>query len=223
MKIQTFSLLLICSMLSTACQSQEPEDALQKIDRRLKSRETTITKVLGDTSLMHLHSQSSFREMIRNNAREGWFSMITADEPGTRITIKGQVINRIGAPLPNVTVYVYQTSAKGWYTDKAPYRGDSDHARLFAYFKTDAQGQFAYETIKPGGYPGSEFAAHIHLGFWDKNGNVIHDAPGELQFEDDPRMTPTRKQLSLAEGCLIAGNSGTVEKPVYNYQIKLGK
>ena len=94
------------------------------------------------------------------------------------------------------------------------------HARLFGYLKTDSRGGFEFETIQPRGYPGSDFPGHIHIMVW-KNGEPITGMPNEFQFEDDPRLTPDRKARSLREGNMIEKNSGTENKPVYFYTIKL--
>ena len=72
-------------------------------------------------------------------------------------------------PLPakDALVYVYQTSAKGWYSARAPHLsgngGDQGHARLFGYVVADERGRFEVRTIHPQGYPGTELPAHIHV------------------------------------------------------------
>lgn len=125
--------------------------------------------------------------------------------------------------LNDALVYFYHTSDKGWYSDTAPHilmnEGDMGHARLFGYLKTDSKGQFEFETIRPKGYPNSDLPAHIHLMVW-KDDQVVAGLPNELQFDDDPRLTPDRRSRSLREGNLIKKNSGTADKPVYLYDIK---
>jgi hypothetical protein len=55
---------------------------------------------------------------------------------------------------------------------------------------------------------------------WKEDGSYLYGIPGELQFDDDIRMTEQRRQKSLAEGFLIAINEGTKEMPIYNFIIK---
>lgn len=212
--------LLFCILYTNAfCQEAA---SIERIDKKLKANEWTISQVLSADSLMYLHSKTPFRNMIRANAREGSFSMITHTEPGTRVTIKASVKNKQGAPLTNALIYVYQTSDKGWYSDTAAHilinSGDINHARLFAYFKTDSNGNFSYETIRPRGYPNSDLPAHIHIHVWNKDGRVMH-GPGELLFTDDDRLTPERRKRSIEDGFLISANSGTEKKPAYEYKI----
>jgi protocatechuate 3,4-dioxygenase beta subunit len=203
---------------------QGTTDVINKLDLKLKSAKTTVSKVLGNDSLMYLHSLAPFREIIKENAKAEHITIISDSEPGTQITIKGLVTDEKGNPSRNLIVYFYQTSDKGWYSDTAAhilaYEGDFRHARLFGYLKTDNNGVFSFTTIKPKGYPKSDLAAHIHIHFWDAASNPLR-GPGELQFDDDPRMTPERRRESLASGYLISKNSGTEKLPVYEYKIVL--
>ena len=96
--------------------------------------------------------------------------------------------------------------------------GDNGHARLFAYLKTNDQGEFEVSTILPKGYPDSDLPAHIHLQMW-KDGINIPGVPGELLFDEDERLTPERKQRALRDGYLVEKNKGTTTNPVYNYSI----
>ncbi|MEP6595061.1 MAG: hypothetical protein ABJA71_03900 [Ginsengibacter sp.] len=94
----------------------------------------------------------------------------------------------------------------GWYSDTAAhvsmFEGDTRHARLFAYLKTNGKGQFEFETIQPRGYPNSDLPAHIHISVW-KGEHLVRGVPGELLFDDDPRLTPERRLRSLSNKFLI--------------------
>lgn len=214
--------LLFCSITPKIGICQDTVAVINSINLQLKRGETTLTKVLTSDSLMYLHSLTPFREVIKANAKAGRISIVTDNEPGVRITIKGSVLDKKRAPLKNLNIYVYQTSDKGWYSDTAAhiliYEGDIRHARLFGYLKTDDKGEFSFETIKPKGYPRSDLAAHIHIHLWSEDSRPIN-GPGELQFDDDPRMTPERRKKSLSDGYLISKNSGTEQKPMYEYKI----
>ncbi len=220
-KILSLAILLYCFVPKNA-NSQDAAAAIKNINEQLKKGETTISKVLSDKSLMYLHSLTPFREVIKANAKPGKITIVTNDEPGTRITVKGTIVDKNGVPMKNLLVYFYHTSDKGWYSDTAAHilinSGDINHARLFAYLKTGDKGDFSFETIKAKGYPRSDLAAHIHIHFWKENNESVH-GPGELMFEDDPRMTAERRKISLEDGFLISKNTGTNEKPVYEYKI----
>lgn len=213
---------LICFLALTALHSQNNGTTIKSIDQKLQSNKVTVTEILSDEAFSYLHPETAFREMIKANAKAEMITIVSEKEPGIRITVEGEVTNKKGMPIKNKLVYFYQTSDKGWYSDVgvhiAGYEGDYRHARLFGYLKTDEKGRFSFNTIKPKGYPQSDLAAHIHIHFLDSNAKSIH-CPAELQFEDDPRMTPERKIRSQAEGFLISKNSGSEEKPVYSYKL----
>jgi len=217
--------LLACIQMSCAF-SQDVDKAIADIDSKLAKGEVTISTLLSEPSLMYLHSRTTFREVIKKRAKTGKVTMIAKDEPGKKITVKVSINDPAGKPLSNAIVYLYHTSDKGWYSDTAAHittgKGDHDHARLFCYTKTDVNGQLEIETIQAKGYPASDLPAHIHLQAW-QNGDLVSGVPGELLFEDDPRLTPDRKSRAVREGFLVAKNTGTVDKPVYFYKIKLEK
>jgi protocatechuate 3,4-dioxygenase beta subunit len=202
--------ILFCSIIPQMAACQNSSDVISNIDQQLKEGKTTITKILSSDSLMYLHSLTPFREVIKANAK------------AEKITVNGLVVNKNGEPQKNVLMYFYHTSDKGWYSDTGVHilmnSGDHNHARLFGYLKTNDKGEFSFETIRPNGYPKSDFAGHIHLQFWDQDMKPLH-GPGEFQFDEDPRMTPTRRAASLADGYLISKNTGTAEKMVYAYRI----
>lgn len=218
LKIMIFPFLFTLFSISSFCQQN---DLIDHIGTKLQKNETTISKVLSDTAYMPLHSLTSFREMIKQNAKPERIKLNSNAEPGTKIIIKGSVVNRSGKPMAGKLVYVYQTSSEGWNSDTAPHisknEGDRKHARLFGYFKTDFSGAFEFETVKPKGYPNSSLPAHIHIEISLDDGNFI----SELLFDDDPRLVGDIRTRSIEEQFYIAKNSGSVTEPVYRYKIQL--
>jgi len=214
--------ILVC-VFPALLSGQDRADVIAGIDKDLAEKKKTISEVLTDTALMYLHSITSFREVIKKNANAQEITISSPVEPGVRIVVNGTVTDKAGKPLKNLLIYFYHTSDKGWYSDTGVHilerEGDHRHARLFGYVKTDPKGKFAIHTIRPNGYPKSDLAAHIHIQMWKDDGTAVLGIPGELQFADDVRMTEARKKKSMAEGFLIAENSGTKVKPVYNYII----
>lgn len=204
--------------------SQDTLRIISTIDNELQSKVKTISEVLSDTGLMYLHYLTPFREVIKKNATADPIIIVAKNEPGVKIVVNGTVTNNSGKPLSNVLIYFYQTSDKGWYSDTAVHilirEGDHRHARIFGYVKTNAEGKFQIMSIRPNGYPKSDLAAHIHIQMWKEDGKLLLGIPGELQFDDDIRMTEQRRQKSVAEGFLIAKNEGTKEEAIYNYIIK---
>ena len=123
------------------------------------------------------------------------------------MAVVGRVVDREGQPIKGALLYVYHTSARGWYSDRAAHiaaiAGDAKHARLFGYMRTDATGTFELHTIRPAGYPDTDLPEHIHVEL-----EGTDTAPGsvatEIQFDDDARLTPEWRRRSQKEGFRIA-------------------
>jgi protocatechuate 3,4-dioxygenase beta subunit len=106
-------------------------------------------------------------------------------EPGQPLHVSGVVVGPDGAPIHGASLYAYQTDREGYYGVK-PVSNNRD-PRLKVFLRSDTEGRWAFDTIKPGSYPNSRVPAHIHF-------QVA--APGrspkifEIVFEDDPLVTP---------------------------------
>ena len=110
-----------------------------------------------------------------------------ASEPGIPFTVRAQVLDSAGKPLPNVEVFAYQTDQHGIYA--AP--GAADPWRLKGWAMTDAQGRFEFRTIRPAAYPSNTVPGHIHLSFATK---CCGRQVSEVMFEDDPLVTKDVRQ-----------------------------
>lgn len=178
--------------------AREPADIAAFIDdaaRVLKETPAGASDVLRDTRLLPAHEFPRFRELIRAHAPTGRVAISGADEPGTRLVAKCRVVAPDGAPVPGVLVYAYHTDAKGWYSHRGPHvggGGDVRHARLFAYVRTDADGRFELQTIRPAGYPRSDLPQHIHLHF---EAEGFRPLVSEILFDDDPRLSREQREL----------------------------
>lgn len=123
------------------------------------------------------------------------------DEPGEPMHIEGTVLDAQGRPREGVIVYAYQTDASGVYpppTDVKD-RAARRHGRLRAWARSDAQGRYVFDTVRPGSYPDSRVPQHIHM-------HVIE--PGcatyyidDIEFSDDPLKAPeSAQQQARARG-----------------------
>lgn len=171
----------------------EVQALLERVDKTLGSG-TDVSAVLTDPAWLPLHERTSFRELIARHARSPRVKIVTSKEPGDRMVVNGTLRQAGGQPLAGALVYVYQTDARGWYSDRAPHysgmEGDHRHARLFGYLKTGEDGRFEVDTIRPEGYPRSSLPQHIHIQvFVDGRSRLVN----EITFEDDPRMTPSMR------------------------------
>jgi len=116
-------------------------------------------------------------------------------EPGEPLTLTGRVLGPDGQPRAGVIVYAYHTGRNGLYPPPDVARSDFSnfHGRLRGWARSDAQGRYTFDTIRPGNYPNSTIPQHIHM-------HVIE--PGcatyvidEVWFTDDPMF----QRLSAAE------------------------
>ncbi len=116
-------------------------------------------------------------------------------EPGTELVVHGRVYAADGrTPLPNAIVFAYHTDRTGLYDRQ----GSPAHSwRLRGWARTDAEGRFEFRTIRPGPYPGSRIAAHIHFTIFS-DGARYH--AGELQFDDDELLTDRDRAESNRAG-----------------------
>ena len=105
-------------------------------------------------------------------------------EAGQLLTVSGVVVDAAGTPIPGASLYVYQTDREGYYGVKPA--SDNRNPRLKLFLRSDAKGEWSFQTIKPGSYPGSRIPAHIHFEVSAKG-----RAPRifEIVFEGDPFLT----------------------------------
>ncbi len=116
-------------------------------------------------------------------------SIVVADpnEPGERLVVTGRVIHG-STPIADASVFVFQTDADGVYAPGLVTPEAELEPRLHGAMRTDAEGRYRYETIRPGSYDGN--AAHVHY---------IVIAPGfkprlfDLWFQDDPILVARRE------------------------------
>jgi protocatechuate 3,4-dioxygenase, beta subunit len=89
-------------------------------------------------------------------------TIATATEPGEPLLISGTIYLPDGKkPASGMVLSVYQTDATGIYSTKST-NGDHRDTRIHGAMKTGADGRYEFRTIKPGSYPQSTNAAHIH-------------------------------------------------------------
>src|SRR6187402_1724634 len=84
-----------------------------------------------------------------------------ASEPGPALSVSGVVVDPDGKPVAGASLYAFQTDAEGYYGVKPA--SDNQNPRLKILLRTDAQGRWAFETIRPGSYPNGRAPGHIHF------------------------------------------------------------
>jgi protocatechuate 3,4-dioxygenase beta subunit len=114
-----------------------------------------------------------------------------ADEPGTPLSIAGTVSN-CGGPVKGASLEVWQATDKGCYIHPSQPacqdRGNPQVSRLWALLISDAQGRFAFDTIRPGVYlNGDRYRpSHIHFRIRSPQGAATAvDVVTQLYFQGD--------------------------------------
>ena len=87
------------------------------------------------------------------------------DEPGERMRLSGRVLAVDGiTPVSGVVIYAHHTNIDGLYANgTAESEWSRRNGRLRGWVKTDAEGRYAFDTIKPAPYPDLALPAHVHL------------------------------------------------------------
>lgn len=86
-------------------------------------------------------------------------NLVTADTLGERIRIEGTVYDGDGAPVPDAMLEIWQADAQGRFNDPRDARGPTNSSfRGFGRVGTSPEGNFAFDTIKPGTVPGDNGA-----------------------------------------------------------------
>lgn len=121
------------------------------------------------------------------------------DEPGEAMRIEGRVTSADGRPAPGIIVYAYHTDATGIYP-----RAATRHGRLRGWARTDDQGRYAFDTIRPGAYPGRSNPQHVHMHIVEPGHSTYWIS--SIEFEDDPLL----EKRAPRDSELQRGGSGLV-------------
>lgn len=129
-------------------------------------------------------------------------------ETGERIRIRGTLYHSDGkTPAEGVILYVYHTNSKGIYEVRGDETGTGTiHGHFRGWMKTDKEGKYQFESIRPGHYPTHDTEpAHIHY-VLEGIGLEEHWV-ANVWFADDPRVN----EEQLARLQRVGGHSNVVE------------
>ena len=163
----------------------------------------------------------SWNEAIENRPSElaSHSVMVGSDEPGTRLVIKGLIVDPYGKSAEGIIVHAYHQDNQGFdfgYLDK-----ELTTWRIQGWAITDQRGHFTFETIR---------AAPDHLG---REGGHIHFTTISEEygrqwalkafFSDDKLLTQRQKEISLDAGKFgaVRESINTEGGEVINVAIKL--
>ena len=143
-----------------------PEPKLQKL------RGTTPSQTVGPFFKYGLtpDGQYDWNDAFTNN-------LVTPDISGDRIRIEGRVFDGDGKPVPDAMLEIWQADAQGRFADPQDQRAlPNSKFRGFGRCGTDANGDYAFDTVKPGSVPdpdGKPQAPHILLAVFAR-GMLLH-------------------------------------------------
>lgn len=151
-------------------------------------------------------------------------STLTPDVSGERIRIEGRVFDGDGIAVPDVMLEIWQADAQGRFADPQDKRALPNASfRGFARCGTDKDGNYAFETIKPGAVPdpdGKPQAPHILLAVFGRG--MLRHLYTRIYFSDEPgnAVDPV---LALVPAERRATLTATREagKPVYRLDLRL--
>ena len=116
-------------------------------------------------------------------------------EPGTSMKLRGRAVRPDGSPAGDAIVFAYHTDRDGLYDQPAA----GEHSwRLKGWARTDRDGRFTFETIRPGPYPNRRVPAHVHFTLFLPDGERFH--AGEAKFDDDPLVSHAERANSQRAG-----------------------
>ncbi len=106
-------------------------------------------------------------------------------EAGEKLIISGTTFKADGkTAFPNVILYAYHTDSKGYYSKIGTEKGVQKwHGRLHGWCKTDKNGRYEMQTIRPALYPDNSMPAHIHTAIKTDSGQMYWIT--DYVFKDD--------------------------------------
>jgi protocatechuate 3,4-dioxygenase alpha subunit len=139
------------------------------------------------------------------------------DCPGEHVTIRGRVLDGDGKPIPDGMVEIWQADAHGKYAhpEDTQDKPGTPGFRGFGRVPTGADGEFQFDTIKPGPVPdpqGGWQAPHILVSVFMRG--LLIRAVTRMYFPDEPANATDRiLQAVPAErrGTLVARRQGAGE------------
>lgn len=150
-------------------------------------------------------------------------SVVSDGVKGERITVKGRVIDGGGNPVFDCVVEIWQADANGIYNSPAEHRAGVDPNFVgWGRQAAGANGEFSFETIKPGAVPapGGGFMAP-HITFWIVARGINIGLMTRMYFSDEQEANGKDPVLARArmigrENTMIGRRDGdTVTFDIY--------
>jgi protocatechuate 3,4-dioxygenase alpha subunit len=168
---------------------------------------------------------------LTSNGRYDWndaFSnnLVTPDTSGERVRVEGRVFDGDGQPVPDCMLEIWQADAQGRFSDPQDKRAlPNSSFKGFGRCGTDANGGYAFDTIKPGTVPdpdGKPQAPHLLLAIFARG--MLLQNYSRIYFGGEP-ANATDPVLALVpmdrRATLIAQQANCNGNAVYRLDIHL--
>ena len=154
--------------------------------------------------------------------------LVQPETPGARLRIEGRVLDGDGAPVPDALVEIWQANAAGRYHHPADTRATALLDPGFTGFGrsgTDEQGQYWFETIRPGATPfDGTLVQAPHLCVMVFARGLLNHLATRLYFADEPANATDPVLLcvpSARRGTLLAQPETGGGRALYRWDIVL--
>ncbi len=185
------------------CRSGDDDAALAALRTALAAEPDACQRALLDPAFdAGLRDRPEFRAAVHDAAvvhRVSKLTLAPAHEPGEWIDVDGRVVDTQGKAVAGAVVRVYATGADGRYHPSI--EGDQ-LPRIFGTLVTGADGRFSFRTVRPGSYPGTRDARHVHI--TARAGSLRLARPGYAVFDDDPLLSEPQNEEQRGEAMRIA-------------------
>ena len=170
-----------------------------------------------------------FKYGLTSNGEYEWSdaftsSLLTPDVTGDRIRIEGKVLDGDGVAVPDCMLEIWQADAQGRFADPQDKRALPNASfRGFGRCGTDKEGNYAFDTIKPGVVPdtnGKPQAPHILVAVFARG--MLRHLYTRIYFGDDAAnaadpvlaLVPADRRATL----IAQREPG---KPLYRFDLRL--
>lgn len=187
----------------TLCESGDESAAIAALRLALAAEPDACQRALLEPAFgAGLRDHPEFRAAVHEAAtghRVSNLTLVPDHEPGEWIEVVGRVVGADGNAVAGAIVRVFATGADGRYHptvegDRVP--------RIFGTLVSDRDGRFSFRTVRPGPYPGTRDARHIHVAA--RAGALRLACPGYAVFDDDPLLSEPQNEEQRGEAVRIA-------------------
>ena len=184
------------------CRGGDPTGALAALRTVLDSDPGAPQRALLEATFHDgLRDRPQFREALHEAAvrhEVSTLQLVSREEPGEWMEITGRVVDSEGDPVPGAVVRVFATDAQGRYHPEIEGERTS---RIFGTLVSDERGEVHFSTVRPGPYPGTRNARHIHMSVSAGQRRLAY--PHYAVFDDDPLLEEPQNSEQRGEALRI--------------------